>query len=220
MNLFLFRLMFAGLISLVLSAQVSPSGARKIKLVLERLDDKTWKPVDPGLVLNSGDKVRFRMESNLKGFLYVMNYDSSGKYSVLFPSAELGSDNQIKPGQVRHIPREEDVFRIAGPAGQEVIYWVVSPVSLPGYGTPPTAPRTPLQLSPRCDDTLLRARGECIDSTAGARGIDVEGDLPTPIKPKSRPSDLVFLREDNQSVVATKDGSSAPIVYEFRISHH
>src|ERR1700722_20673802 len=73
--------------------------ARKIKIVLERFQNSSWTAVDPGLVFEQGDRVRFRVTTNFDGYLYVVNYGTSGNYSVLFPSADAGSDNKISNGQ-------------------------------------------------------------------------------------------------------------------------
>jgi len=59
-------------------------GSQRIELTLERQESGTWRPVDPGLVFDSGDRVRFRFRSNFDGYLYVMNQATSGKYETLF----------------------------------------------------------------------------------------------------------------------------------------
>ena len=193
----------------------------KIKLALERLQNGAWSAVEPGLVLNHGDRVRFKVQTNFPGYLYVVNYGTSGNYSVLLPSKEAGGENKLVAGQSRQVPSGDFIFRISGPAGQDIVYWIVSPVVLPGYGANPLPekPKRPAVLLPRCDDTLLRARGECIDSSAGTR--DLDGDIQVPGAPDSleKPPDLTFLREDKDTIVATSGSSQGPMVYEFRIAH-
>ena len=195
---------------------------RKIRIELERLQNGAWNAVDPGLVLAQGDRVRFRIETNFSGYVYVINYGTSGSYSVLFPSKQAGSSNKITAGESRQIPSGDLIFRISGPAGQDIVYWIVSPVELPGYGaTPPAGPPSnrPAILIPRCDDTLLRARGECIDSTAGTRDLDQTNPGPAPLKSGEKPADLTFLREDKNSIVASSASAQGPMIYEFRIAH-
>lgn len=193
--------------------------SRKIKLVLERYQNETWGAVDPGLVFDQGDRLRFRVTTNFDGYLYVVNYGTSGNYSVLFPSTDAGSDNKIANGQAHQIPSGSAIFRIAGPAGQEIVYWMVSPIPLPGYGSIPVPqkPKQPVLLMPRCDDSLLRARGECIDSSAGVR--DLQTGEPEELEPAGKPADLTFLKEDKKSVIAATGAAQGPMVYEFRISH-
>jgi len=194
---------------------------RKIKIALERMNQGAWSTVDPGLVLEHGDRVRFRFESNFRGYLYVVNLGSSGSYSTLFPSEKTGRQNAIRAGEMRQVPSGDLDFRITGPAGQETVYWILSPVELPGYAALPpktTRPSTST-LVPRCDDATLRARGDCVDATAGARDLDPGGQLPIPLKPDAAPSSLTFLREGKELVVAAPGSASAPMVYEFRIAH-
>lgn len=193
--------------------------ARKMRIVLERLQNQHWATVDPGLVFAQGDRVRFRVTTDFEGYLYVVNYGTSGKYSVLFPSKDAGADNKLAKGQAQQIPAGNADFRIGGPAGQDIVYWMISPIPLAGDNSipVPAKPRKPPLLMPRCDDSLLRARGECIDGTAGVRDLDVPE--PDELAPAGQPADLTFLREDKNSVVAANGASNGPMVYEFRISH-
>ena len=48
-------------------------GAHRMEIMLERLDGEKWRTIDPGLVLASGDRVRFRFRTNFDGYLYVTN---------------------------------------------------------------------------------------------------------------------------------------------------
>ena len=199
-------------------ARADGPDARKVRIVLERLQNNSWSAVDPGLVLAQGDRVRFKINTDFDGYLYVVNYGTSGKYSVLFPAKDTGTDNKISKGHSQQIPAADSVFRIVGPAGQEIVYWMLSPIPVPGDGSIPVPekPKTPAVLIPRCDDSLMRARGECIDSSAGVR--DLASPAPEELEPAGKPAGLTFLREDKNSVVAA-NASSGPIVYEFRISH-
>jgi hypothetical protein len=64
-------------------------------------------------------------------------------------------------------------------------------------------------MKPRCDDTIFKARGDCVDTAAG---------------PKSQADDaasreLVFMRQKNSSVIASPNPLQGPVVYEFRLAH-
>lgn len=195
---------------------------RKIRLELERFDKGGWASVDPGRVLDQGDRVRFRFQSSFTGYLYVVNLASSGQYTTLFPSAETGTQNAVRAGEVTQIPSGNLDFRISGPPGQETVYWIMSPVELPGYGTlmRKKIRPSPATLVPRCDDTTLRVRGECVDATAGARELDPRTELPEPGKTGGgNAPPLTFFRDNKSSVVASNAAPGAPIVYEFRIAH-
>src|SRR5262249_13122066 len=45
-------------------------GAHRMELMLERLDGNDWHTIDPALVLNQGDRVRFRFRTSFNGYLY------------------------------------------------------------------------------------------------------------------------------------------------------
>ena len=65
-------------------------------------------------------------------------------------------------------PRPRGAFRVDGPAGYDVVAWMISPVELGRPETPPVASMPPVNMTPRCDDTLFKARGECLDSSGRA----------------------------------------------------
>jgi hypothetical protein len=205
-------------------------GPQRIEITLERKDGDVWKAIDPGLVLSQNDRVRFRMRANFDGYLYVTNYSTSDKYEQLFPREETGENNRIVAGREYVIPATSAAFRIAGPAGYEITYWLMSPVPLSGApltgastgfdAAPAAAPKPPGGiLLPRCDDEIFRARGECVDSKAGARGIK-DSDVPEPLASQHATArELMFERKQNTSVIASQSPLTGPALYEFRLAH-
>jgi len=200
-------------------------GSHRMELMLERLDGNTWRGIDPGLVLNQGDRVRFKFRTNFDGFLYVMNQSTSGKYEQLFPRQDTGQDNRIAASSEYLVPATSAAFRIAGPAGHEIVYWLVTPAKLAGGSAPAPAPsggtRPAPVLIPRCDDTVLKARGDCVDSSAGPklipRGEQIPAHLADPFS--KGPSDLMFLRQKNTAVISSPEPLKGPVMYEFRLAH-
>ena len=130
----------------VSQTQSMNQGGHRMELMLERLDGSTWKTIDPKLVLEQGDRVRFRFRTNFDGYLYVTNQSTSGKYEQLFPREETGQDNHIVASKDYQVPATSVAFRIAGPPGHEIVYWLVSPSRLtePPRPTLPPAGTTPL----------------------------------------------------------------------------
>jgi hypothetical protein len=59
-----------------------------------------------------------------------MNHGTSGNYSLLFPRDETGRENRIESGKEYRIPATEAWFRIDGPPGHDIVYWLVSPLPL------------------------------------------------------------------------------------------
>jgi hypothetical protein len=191
-------------------------GSHRIEITLEQRTGDKWMAVDPALVFDRDARVRFRFRTNFDGYLYVTNQSTSGAYRTLFPSEETGRENRVESGKEYLVPATEGWFRIAGPAGHDIVYWLLTPTEL-GRPEPPARlplpPPPPLppdgsSLTPRCDDTLLRARGECLDSSAGPRKSDAASDR-----------DFVIIRERNTSVVSSPAPLKEPVMYEFRIAH-
>jgi hypothetical protein len=181
-----------------------------MEITLERRDGNAWKAVDPGLVLAAKERVRFRFRSNFKGYLYVINHSTSGANSLLFPRQDTGSMNQIEAGKEYVVPATDGAFRVEGPAGYDVISWMVSPVTLAAPSLPErTEPKVPVEMKPRCDETILRARGDCVDTSAG----------PKPQKNDPASRDLMFMRQKNSSVISSPAPLEKPVVYEFRLAH-
>lgn len=222
-------MLFAGWALLWAAPQPPPAAKPRIEVTLERFAQGRWTPVEPGLVLARGDRVRFRFRSSFDGYLYVTAAMTSGTSSLLFPRDETGLDNRIVAGRDYLVPATAAWFRIEGPPGHDVTYWLASPVPLgePKQYVPPSPPpaerRVPGRLLPRCDDAVLRARGDCVDSSAGlkARDLGGGGDVPGPWAGLARkaPRDVVVLRRESATVVSAPGPLSGPLVYEFRIAH-
>jgi hypothetical protein len=225
-------LALAGL-ALPLAAQSSKSqqGPYRMELTLERREAGAWKIVDPGLVFEQNDRVRFRFRTNFDGYLYVMNQSTSGTYTMLFPGEETGRENQIHAGKEYMVPATQTLFRIAGPAGHEIVYWMVTPAELrteedkPKYvplpPPPPKEKQLPSNMTPRCDDALFRARGDCIDTSAGLKNVTSRELLPDNLAqvPGGNSGDLMFMRKQNTAVVSSPVPLKGPVIYEFHLAH-
>ncbi|MBM3764958.1 MAG: DUF4384 domain-containing protein [Acidobacteria bacterium] len=205
---------------------VAALAQQRLEITIEHHDAGAWKVVDPGHVFKEGDRVRFRFKSSQAGFLYVVNQGTSGAETTLFPSEQAGSDNRVEAGREYEIPGNSGAFRITGPSGYDTVYWVLSPVRIGGAAPPvaykplPAPPKpgsAPANMTPRCDDTVLRARGECVDAGAG-------------LKPNTPPGmqarELFFVRKGDQSVVSVppvpagpSNVKATPVTYQFRIAH-
>lgn len=184
--------------------------ASRMEITLERRDGTAWKALDPGSVLSSGEKVRFRFKANFKGYLYVTNHSTSGTSTLLFPRQDTGSVNRIESGKEYMVPATvSGAFRVEGPAGFDVISWMVSPVTLTPSSLPEQTEAAPVELKPRCDDSIFKARGDCVDTSAG----------PKPQDDSAESKELVFMRQKNSSVIASPIPLKGPVVYEFRLAH-
>ena len=217
-------LCFAAALGSTQTRTMTQAGHR-MELVLERLDRDTWRAVDPGLVLAQGDRVRFKFRTNFDGFLYVTNQSTSGAYEQLFPRGETGQDNRIAASKEYQVPATSAAFRIAGPAGFETVYWLVTPARLndaaPRDEHLPASKVAP-NLIPRCDDTILKSRGDCVDPSAGPklvpRGEPLPQNLAAPEIGREQ-RDLLFLRQKNTAVISSPVPLAGPVIYEFRLAH-
>lgn len=199
-----------------------------ISITLEKKSGDTVQTVDPGHVFDTGDTVRFRLRPSVDGYLYVLDLNTSGKYDVLFPRAQTGTDNGIQHGRDYLIPATQGWFQISGPAGHEKLYFVLSPIALTmgqmqshAANLPPqgTAPST---MRPRCNDGIFKARGECVDSDAGPKTVDPGETLPRDLSVMNNGAsrDLKFTNTDQGSTVTSSAPLQGPVVYEFLLAHN
>jgi hypothetical protein len=203
-------------------------GPHRMEIMLELRDGSAWRSVDPGLVFDRDARVRFRFRTNFDGYLYVMNQSTSGSYDQLFPREETGRDNRVRAGREYLVPATQTAFRITGPPGHEVVYWMVSPAALTDVDTrpeyrplpPPPAKELPATLMPRCDDAMFRARGECIDTSAGPKLVPRGAPLPDNLAAvQQERRELTIMRQKNTSVLSSPVPLTGPVVYEFRLAH-
>jgi len=160
----------------------------------------------------------------------VMNAGTSGQFSLLFPREETGLENKISAAAEYLVPATQAYFRIDGPPGHDIVYWLVSPLVLEGGKSapaylplpPPPKPKPPLEsLLPRCDDAIWRARGLCIDSSAGPRQVPAAGPVPGNFAgvPRATARELVIMRRQDSSLITSPVPLRGPVLYEFRLAH-
>ena len=98
--------------------------------------------VDPAkAVFKSGDRVRFAFESNIDGYLYVVQEGSSGRWTVLFPSPEINNGrNAIRHSEEYLVPPDGWFAFDANPGTEQVfVFLSKEPMSeLPGFDKPVT----------------------------------------------------------------------------------
>lgn len=214
-------------------AEKGDSAPHRMEITVEQRQNGAWKAVDPATVFENGAQVRFRLKTTFPGWLYVMNQGTGGTYLLLFPTSESGENNRIEAGREYYVPQNAGAFKVTGPPGHDIVYWMITPVEMGGGATrrpasayvplpPPPPPGTKLStLVPRCDDAVFRARGECVDSQAGPRKVAKPAELPANLRdvPNLNSRELVFIREKDSAVVSTPGAMKGPVVYEFRLSH-
>lgn len=230
-HLFCYALLLA-LAPHAVPATPSTGNTSLISIVLEKKSGDQVQTVDPTHVFTGGDTVRFRLRPAIDGYLYVMDLNTSGKYEVLFPRPETGNDNRIAKGKDYIMPATSNGwFEISGPAGREVIYFVLSPIELTigqmqNRATANLPPQgiAPSSMQPRCDDAVFRARGECVDAGAGPKTVGPSEALPRDITQATAANgasrDLKFTTDGASATVTSDSPLAGPVVYEFLLSHN
>jgi hypothetical protein len=208
----------------VCHAQAAAPNVPALDIALEQQIGGKAVSLPPTHVFESGDTIRFRVTSRFDGYIYVMDQGTSGKFATAFPSATAGSDNRIHLGQIYLIPSTVDGwFQVSGPAGFDVIYFLLSPepIVTPAAASL-AAPGTISSLKPRCNDAAFRARGECLDVTAGPAPLPRDAPLPAPLAPLAGAASRdITVTKKKDSVTITSEGSkSAPVIYTFRLAHN
>ena len=202
---------------------------QRIRLAVERQDASSklpvWRAVNPATVFSSSDRLRFKITANFSGYLHVMNQGTSGAYEQLFPRSDTGANNRIEAGKEYVVPAAQGWFRPTGPAGQDIVYWVVTPVELTRayrpLPPPPPKEEIPAGLRPRCDDAIFKARGECIDHSAGVKPVESGASLPDNLGGLgATPRELLFIQEKGGAVLSSPTPLTGPVVYELRLAHN
>ncbi|MGH9720242.1 MAG: DUF4384 domain-containing protein [Bryobacteraceae bacterium] len=116
-----------------------------LKYRLQLHDGVLTADVDPSREFRSGDEIRLHVESNIDGYLYIVQKGSSGIAKVLFPAAEInGGSNAVRRGIPYPVPAE-GFFQFDQNPGEERLTVIVSRVAL--ESVPQTAPAERLQIS-------------------------------------------------------------------------
>ena len=125
-----------------------------------RASDGTETDVDPETaVFHSGDRVRFTFDSNVDGFLYVVQQGSSSRWTVLFPSPRInGGMNAVRHTERYQVPANDWFLFDAQPGREELfVFFSREPVAqLPGFDKPVTKPE--MVVASVMDDLQQRVR--------------------------------------------------------------
>ena len=215
-----------------LAQDAKPQNANSAGLISIRLEQKhgdETKTVPQNTVFHTGDILRFRLTSRIAGYLYVVDKGSSGETTTLFPvSTGAGGQNRIEPDQTMVVPAVGDGwFEVSGPSGFDTIYLLVSstpilipPASVPGNQENPQG-TTPSNLLPRCNDEIFKARGQCVDPSAGVAPLPPDAPVPRELIPfaKSAARDIILTDDGDGVTVKAAPSAKLPLIYTFRLAH-
>lgn len=212
------------------SAQAADHGGLMVMHLEKRVGSVT-KAVAQNTVFRNGDVLRFRLTSKIAGYLYVLDHGTTGTTTTLFPIASGGAaNNSIAADVSTLVPATGDGwFEVSGPSGFDVIYIMVSdtPIALPPAAPQPAtqapagAAPLPHGLLPRCDDAIFKARGDCVDPSAGVAPLSPDSPVPRELAPLAKTAARDIILSDEGDGTAVKPGLSAklPLIYTFRLAH-
>jgi len=201
-----------------------PSGVH-LDVVLEKLDHGTWKDVSPLTVLQQGEQIRFRLSPSFPGYLYAYNRGSDGTTEMLFPLASSTASNKMDPGASYHVPSgSAQSYTVEGKPGFDVVYFMVSPVSLGERKFPTSYDDFQVRtMVPRCKED--QPVNSCLDPRAGAHSVTMSAPgLTQKDGAQKQEANTLKARElrlsttGETSRVETLEGQGL-FVYEFRLAH-
>jgi len=111
------------------TAPMPASGAPPLGLrytVLKLASDNNWTEVPADTVFHSGDRIRFAIEGNAPGYLYIINQGSSGTWKPMFPSAEVEDGNNRIEGWHPYTMPPKSRLAFDTTAGTENLFIVYS----------------------------------------------------------------------------------------------
>lgn len=218
----------AGAAGVLWGQSASPAGMISIRL--EQKLGEVKKAVPQNTVFRNRDVLRFQITSHISGYLYVVDKGTTGETSSLFPRSDaIPGDNRIEDGKSYTVPANgEGWFEVSGPSGFDILYFLVSatPIALPqasageGQSSGQTEPPPPGML-PRCDDAIFKARGDCIDASAGVAPLAPGAAVPRELVPLARTAsrDIILTDDGSDTAVKPAAASKLPLIYTFRLAH-
>jgi len=192
-----------------------------VEITVEKRQGTSWQPVSSQTVFHSSDDIRFRVRSRIGGYLYVLNHESGGDETWLYPRPEQSSDNHIAISTSFLVPDSPASFTVGGQPGFDVTYWMITPQPMSLSPSAPKSKAKPNTLLPRCGSGPLRARGVCEDPHAGPHAISESDRIPSVFSTAGGlvARDLTFQSKQSAVQVVAPEPPSGSIVYALWIAH-
>ncbi len=108
-------------------AKSNPSPPLGVGVTIYKQDAKgQWISADPAQTFRSGDRVRFLIEANTGGYLYLFNATNQSAPVMIFPAGDLhGGRNEVKAHVPYEVPSPQTTppyFEFRGKAGTERMF--------------------------------------------------------------------------------------------------
>jgi hypothetical protein len=111
------------------TAPMPTGGAQPLGLrytVLKLAADNTPTEVATDTVFHAGDRLRFAVETNAPGYLYIIQHGSSGNWKPLFPSTEIDEGNNHVEGWRPYTMPPNSRYAFDSNVGTENVFIVFS----------------------------------------------------------------------------------------------
>ena len=122
------------------TAQPDQSARRVgVKFRIQQWDEAGIRDVATSKVFHSGDRVRFEVESNIDGYLYVIQKGSSGLVSTLFPHLGINDGNNLVQRGAKYGVPASSWFVFDKTPGEENVMIILSRTPLESLPARPSA---------------------------------------------------------------------------------
>ena len=167
--------------------------------------DGSTLEVPTDTVFHSGERIRFSIEPNASGYLYIVNQGSSGTWKPMFPSPEIEDGNNKVTGFHSHtLPAAPKVLTFDTTAGTENLFIVLSRQPEPDLeqmiyslqGKRPAKTAATPEEAPAMDKTLIMAvniGNPMVDRLRGAYSRDLIVETVTTKTPGDRKETAVYV---------------------------
>ena len=160
----------------------------------------------------SGDRIRLIFESNVDGYLYVLQKGSTGRDKLLFPNLQQGADNRIKRGIQYAVPSKK-WFVFDNNPGEERLTVVVSRTPLKSL---------PQQYAPQDEKTVstLSVVAE-LNQSVRPRDLVIFQEKETASAPTAKPASQTIAAPASQAtiVINTNSDVNNAAYVEIRLKH-
>ncbi len=184
--------------------------------LLRQTSEYSAEEVDVDTVFRSGERIKIKLETTDMAYLYILAKGSSGRWRVLFPSAEIaGGAHRIRPDENHTVP-PRGWFAFDDQAGEEKVFVMLSRSKVQdldqaiarlrkGEPQPAQSPATPSK-----DVPVMLAM-----HMAGARDLVFEKVSMSDAAPQSDEA-----KAENAAYVVTKGGGpDSQVVAELTLKH-
>lgn len=167
-----------------------------VKTTVELVRNGEKSNVSPSTEFQSGDKVKLLFTPNTDGYVYWMAKGTSGDYSMLYPNAKAGMNNEIKRNETYTVPAKGS-FKFDYKAGNEEILCIIS--------------------TERLADLDAAAANQFKDATEQLDNLTAMNQPEE--KKKSATRDLVFEDEEEVNTATQTTPKGEPVVIQYILVH-